>query len=147
GKPDCELLTVNWELLVFRRHLERQIALPVLRLLGQRRRAWHLRGREVKHLGQVIHPGVALREVRQTVTYFDELQYRRQVPWDVRDVVRLHPWRYGDKRHTETGPGKVSLLVGGQELGRNVVWRWDGEQRHVVIETAAFVIAQEEDRV
>ena len=63
------------------------------------------------------------------------------------DKVRLDPGRNHDQGHTESTLREISGQIIRSQLRRNVIRGRYGEGRHVIVESAAFVIGQDKCRI
>src|ERR1041384_4694525 len=103
---------------------------------------------EVKELGHIVGCCITRGKRLQSKASFNQLENRGGLTVYVRDEVRLDERRDHNDRHTEAAQSKVVAgRVIGAKLRWNVVWRNDRERRNVVIETAAFIIREDEDGV
>src|SRR4051812_24000718 len=96
---------------------------------------------KVEELGHIVLGRISRGQRRQVEACFDELQDGGVVTRDMGNKIRLAPWRYQDKRHSEAShvkPGhEVSLTR--IEVRRNVVRRRHGYGRNVVVHSTPLI--------
>ena len=100
---------------------------------------------EVERVEQVVGVGVAVGQCAEVPLRLDELEHRRVVVRDVRDVVAPGVGRHDHRRHPERQTVVHARQVGRHvDVGRDVVGAHRGRRRHVVVVAAVLVVGPDQ---